>query len=63
MLAVTDSLSEDAVYDITKAIFDNAESISHSKAEFITAETGVEGIGIDFHPGAEKYFKEIGVLE
>lgn len=63
MLAVTDELSEDTVYEITKAIYENAGSISHSKGEFITPEAGVEGIGIDFHPGAEKYFKEAGVLE
>lgn len=63
MLAVTDSLSEDVVYDITKAIYDNADTITHSKGEFITPETGVEGIGIDFHPGAERYFKEAGVLD
>src|SRR5699024_1802840 len=41
MLAVTDSLSEDAVYDITKAIYDNAGSITHSKGEFITVEGAV----------------------
>lgn len=63
MLAVTESLSEDTVYEITKAIYDNAESITHAKGEFISPEAGVEGIGIDFHPGAEKYFKEAGVLE
>lgn len=63
MLAVTDSLSEDAVYEITKAIYENASTITHSKGEFITKEAGVSGIGIDFHPGAEKYFKEVGVLE
>lgn len=63
MLAASDSLSEDDVYEITKAIYDNVDSITHSKGEFITAEGGVKGIGIDFHPGAEKYFKEAGVLE
>ncbi|MCF3943530.1 TAXI family TRAP transporter solute-binding subunit [Oceanobacillus alkalisoli] len=63
MIAVTDSLSEDVVYEITKAIYDNADSISHSKGEFISPETGVEGIGIDFHPGAERYFQEAGVLD
>ena len=63
MLAVTEELPEDAVYEITKAIYENAGSISHSKGAFITPEAGVDGIGIDFHPGAEKYFKEAGVLE
>lgn len=63
MLAVTDTLSEDAVYEITKAVYENAGSITHSKGEFITTENGVAGVGIPFHPGAEKYFKEAGVLE
>lgn len=63
MLAVTDTLSEDVVYDITKAIYENVDSITHAKGEFISTESAVEGVGIDFHPGAEKYFKEIGVLE
>ncbi|MHA6250585.1 TAXI family TRAP transporter solute-binding subunit [Oceanobacillus sp. CAU 1775] len=63
MVAVTDTLSEDAVYEITKAIYENAGSITHSKGEFITIENGVAGIGIPFHPGAEKFFKEQGVLE
>jgi TRAP-type uncharacterized transport system substrate-binding protein len=56
-------LSEDLVYDITKAIYENAESMSHTKAEFIQVETALDGIGIDLHPGAEKYFSEAGVLE
>lgn len=63
MLAVTDNLSEDVVYDITKAIYENAENISHAKAQFISTEAAVEGIGIDFHPGAQKYFEEQGILE
>ncbi|RLL41810.1 TAXI family TRAP transporter solute-binding subunit [Oceanobacillus piezotolerans] len=63
MLAVSDNLSEDVVYDITKALYDNVDSISHAKAEFISVEAAVEGISIDFHPGAQKYFEEQGVLE
>ncbi|MFZ3579961.1 TAXI family TRAP transporter solute-binding subunit [Virgibacillus sp. DJP39] len=63
MLAVTDSLSEDVVYDITKAIFENTDKITHAKGEYVTKESALDGIGIDLHPGAKKYFKEIGVLE
>lgn len=61
MLAVTDDMSEDAVYDITKAIYENTDKISHQKAEQITLDSGLDGIGIDLHPGAEKYFDEEGV--
>lgn len=63
MVAVTDELSEDVVYDITKAIYENSDAISHSRGADISPEGGIEGIGIDFHPGAEKYFQETGVLE
>lgn len=64
MIAVIDSLSEDVVYDITKAIYDNAESITHAKGEFISKENALNGINTEYlHPGAEKYFKEIGALE
>lgn len=61
MLAVTDSVSDDDVYDMTKAIYENAESMAHAKAEFITLESALDGVGIDLHPGAEKYFKEEGI--
>ncbi|MEQ6388649.1 TAXI family TRAP transporter solute-binding subunit [Bacillaceae bacterium S4-13-58] len=61
MLVVSDSLSEDTVYNITKAIFENTDKISHKKGELITKESALDGIGIEVHPGAQKYFDEIGV--
>ncbi|AST89884.1 TAXI family TRAP transporter solute-binding subunit [Sutcliffiella cohnii] len=63
MLAVTDSLSEELVYNITKAIYENTDKIAHAKSEFISKDTALNGIGIDLHPGAEKYFKEVGVIK
>lgn len=63
MLAVTDSVAEDIVYDITKALYEGAENMAHAKAEFITLEKATDGVGIDFHPGAKKYFEEEGVLK
>lgn len=59
MLAVKNDLSEDLVYAITKAIYDNTDKISHAKGALIKAETGLDGIGIDVHPGAQKYFDEV----
>ncbi|MFD1172597.1 TAXI family TRAP transporter solute-binding subunit [Oceanobacillus picturae] len=61
MLAVTNALSEDAVYDITKAIYENTDGMAHAKAEFISTDSALDGIGIDVHPGAQKYFDEVGV--
>lgn len=61
MIVVKDDISEDVVYEITKAIYENTDSIAHAKAEFISKETALDGIGFDLHPGAKKYFEEVGV--
>jgi uncharacterized protein len=63
MLTVRKDMDEDSVYKITKAIFENTDKISHAKGKLIKAEKAVEGMGIDFHPGAKKYFKEKGILK
>ncbi|HEY4600763.1 MAG TPA: TAXI family TRAP transporter solute-binding subunit [Cerasibacillus sp.] len=63
MVAVVDSLSEDAVYEMTKALYENTDKIAHDRGESITLETALDGIGIDLHPGAEKYFKEEGLID
>ena len=35
----------------------------HAKGKFITKENAVKGAGIPFHPGAEKFYKEAGLLK
>ncbi|WP_087973716.1 TAXI family TRAP transporter solute-binding subunit [Oceanobacillus rekensis] len=61
MLAVAEDVPEDTVYELTKAIYENASSMAHAKAEFIKLESALDGVGIDVHPGAQKYFNEEGV--
>ncbi|HLR73601.1 MAG TPA: TAXI family TRAP transporter solute-binding subunit, partial [Pseudogracilibacillus sp.] len=61
MLVVTDELSEDAVYDMTKAIYENSDDIAHAKAELISIDSALDGIGIEMHPGALKYYEEEGL--
>lgn len=63
MVAVVDSLSEDTVYELTKALYENADKIAHDRGKSITLDTALDGIGMDLHPGAEKYFKEQGLME
>lgn len=63
-LIVSDDLSEDTVYELVKGIFENKDEItsSHAKGAELDEQYAVEGVSVKFHPGAEKYFKEIGVL-
>ncbi len=64
-MIVNQDLSEDEVYAITKAFFENLDVLSetHSVGEEIKLEKAAEGLSIPLHPGAEKYYKEEGVLE
>ena len=63
-LACTQALNENTAYDITKALFDNqaALALGNAKGELLSAASAVEGVSIPFHPGAEKYYKEVGVI-
>ena len=64
-LIASPKLSEDVVYNLTKAIFENQKEIAsaHAKGEELSLEYAVSGISVPFHPGAEKYFKEVGALK
>ena len=60
---------EDLIYEITKALWSNTArkllDNGHAKGKVITVDTaldGIAGIGVPLHPGAERYYKEIGKL-
>ncbi|MBK5458724.1 TAXI family TRAP transporter solute-binding subunit [Peribacillus sp. TH16] len=64
MLVVSKDLDEELVYEMTRAIYENTDKITHAKGKFITPETALEGLGdMELHPGAAKYFKEKGVTQ
>lgn len=58
------NLSEQMVYDITKAIFEKQADIEagHAKGAEINTTDAVLAVPTPFHPGAIKYFKEIGAM-
>ena len=62
MIVSTDA-SEEAVYALTAAIFDNAEAITsaHAKGAELSLENATTGMTAPFHPGAAKYFAEKGI--
>jgi len=59
---VSSKLSDDTVYKLTKALFENKAQIeaAHVKGKELDKTYAVEGISVPFHPGAIKYYKEIG---
>lgn len=61
MLVVRADLSEDLVYKVTKAIFENTDKLGHAKAKEIKLESVLAGVSLPVHPGAKKFFDEKGV--
>ena len=63
-LIVADDLSEDLVYNLTKTLFENKAEVEagNAKGSELDVNYAVEGVSVPFHPGAEKYFKEVGAL-
>ncbi|MEX0281885.1 MAG: TAXI family TRAP transporter solute-binding subunit [Arenibacterium sp.] len=70
LLVVSSDLSDELVYGITKALWnDNTRKLldnGHAKGKQITPDTALDGIaalGVPLHAGAEKFYKEAGLLE
>ncbi len=62
---VTNEMSEDQVYEITKNLWEDADvATCHAKAAQMDINTTVNGIGdVPLHPGALKYYVEKGIVE
>lgn len=70
MLVTNANMDEELIYGITKAMWsDTARKLldnGHPKGKAITLETaldGIDGIGVPLHPGAERFYREIGMLK
>lgn len=67
MLLLTDaSLPEDVVYDLTKTFWENLPELTraHAVMKTVTPKMAVSDLsGIPLHPGAEKYYREAGLLQ
>lgn len=57
------SADEELVYQVTKAIWDNREAVvqRHPAGRAINPRVAPRNTGVDFHPGAERFYREIGV--
>ncbi len=62
-LIVDANASEDDVYNLTAAIFDNIDAITaeNAKGAELSIENATSGMTVPFHAGAAKYFAEKGV--
>lgn len=70
ILATSSDQPEDLIYEITKALWCKTTRTlldnGHAKGKVILLETALKGIAalnVPLHPGAEKYYREVGLLQ
>ena len=63
---VNAGMPEELVYEMTRALWhpENRHLLDrgHEKGKLILPETALKGVSTPIHPGAERYYREIGVL-
>mgnify|MGYP000512983407 CR=1 FL=1 len=62
----SDAVSEDAVYAVVSSVFENFEDfkgLHPAFANLVPEEMISAGLSAPLHPGAEKYYKEIGMIK
>ena len=58
-------MGDDIVYEITKALWTSLDQLvaAHPAAKAIDLRHALEGMPLPLHPGAQKYYREIGLLK
>lgn len=63
ILVVRDDIPEEDVYQITKTLWENLAALReiHKATRDVSLETALTGIGAPLHPGAARYYRELGI--
>jgi uncharacterized protein len=58
-------VSDETAYQMTKLLFENLPKLTaaHAAAKAIDAKKALDGMPVPLHPGAERYYKEAGLLK
>lgn len=64
-LITSANVDEEVVYNLTKAVFENLEELRtlHPALANLTKEGMLEGLSAPLHKGAERYYKEVGLIK
>jgi len=64
-LVTHSGVSEELAYQMAKTLYDNLDTLyaAHNAAKAIKRENAVKGMPVPLHPGAERYFREVGVIK
>ena len=63
LLITYEDMPEDIIYDFCKGMFENIAEVqnSHPMARYISLENALHGLTAPLHPGAAKFYKEMGL--
>lgn len=63
----SEAIPADLVYEVTKALWNDQSrrllDVGHEKGKSVTLDTALDGIAIPLHEGAERYYREVGLIE
>lgn len=64
-LVTSELVSDDLVYEMTKTFYENLDTLqaAHNSAKNIKLENALNGMPVPLHPGAERYYREVGVIK
>jgi len=65
LMVASEEMDEELAYQITKTLYENIEDLEavHAQGKNIKLENANSAMSIPLHAGAEKYYKEMGVIE
>jgi uncharacterized protein len=65
ILIASANAAEEAIYRVTKAIIEGRENFANVTAAMkgVSAEDMAQSFGMPYHPGAERYYREAGLLK
>lgn len=58
-------MSDDVAYQLAKLLYENSDAVAkaHNKGSEIKLQNAMDGVTIPLHPGAEKFFREKGLIK
>ena len=58
-------VSDELAYQMTKQLYENLDTLyaAHNAAKAIKLENAIKGMPVPLHPGAERYYKEVGLIK
>ena len=64
-LVTHSGVSDEVAYGMAKAMYGNIDTLyaAHNAAKAIKRENAIKGMPVPLHPGAERYYKEVGLIK